>query len=299
MTPLGSGDYRFRDRGADGTMVEVTFGGSPNEHPQIREGETVTLEYVYRAPQELGSYEHGGHTFLSWVPSGYPANGGVLTGAQPALPGQLGEIADRAVSALEGGQRAQIGDHLIQLWVYDAKLYKQVMGGQNVTQGEKITLRVEVVGDSAQTHVHALTDVMPAGFVLDSVVYTAPDGTATPLNADQYYTEERDSETNGRVQDARVDFAANGIGRVNVGTGKMSVDFTYIAPEETGWKQTGGGMEISGAGGAFYRTTKVDTGAPSVNVVARPIIDIPGLPGGDNSSSGSIDWGSLNSGSSN
>ena len=90
------------------------------------------------------------------------------------------------------------------------------------------------------------------------------------MNADQYYTEERDSETNGRVQDARVDFAANGIGRVNVGTGKMSVDFTYIAPEETGWKQTGGGMEISGAGGAFYRTTKVDTGAPSVNVVARP-----------------------------
>lgn len=157
MTPLGSGDYRFRDRGADGTTVEVTFGGSPNEHPQIREGETVTLEYVYRAPQELGSYEHGGHTFLSWVPSGYPANGGVLTGAQPALPGQL-------------------GDHLTQLWVYDAKLYKQVMGGQNVTQGEKITLRVEVVGDSAQTHVHALTDVMPAGFVLDSVVYNAPDG---------------------------------------------------------------------------------------------------------------------------
>lgn len=47
----------------------------------------MTLEYVYRAPQELGSYEHGGHTFLSWVPSGYPANGGVLTGAQPALPG--------------------------------------------------------------------------------------------------------------------------------------------------------------------------------------------------------------------
>lgn len=50
------------------------------------------------------------------------------------------------------------------------------MGGQNVTQGEKITLRVEVVGDSAQTHVHALTDVMPAGFVLDSVVYNVPHG---------------------------------------------------------------------------------------------------------------------------
>lgn len=97
VTPLGSGDYRFRDRGADGTTVEVTFGGSPNEHPQIREGETVTLEYVYRAPQELGSYEHGGHTFLSWVPSGYPSNGGVVTGAQPL------EVAERPVIAPPGG----------------------------------------------------------------------------------------------------------------------------------------------------------------------------------------------------
>ena len=119
------------------------------------------------------------------------------------------------------------------------------------------------------------------------------------MNADQYYTEERDSETNGRVQDARVDFAANGIGRVNVGTGKMSVDFTYIAPEETGWKQTGAGMEVSAAGGSFRHSTKADDGGPSVNVVARPIIPIPDLPGGDNNSSGSIDWGSLNSGSSN
>ena len=37
--------------------------------------------------------------------------------AQPALPGPLGEIAGRAVAVLEGGQRAQIGDHLTQLWV--------------------------------------------------------------------------------------------------------------------------------------------------------------------------------------
>ncbi|MFD5869097.1 hypothetical protein ACFWGD_10885 [Corynebacterium sp. NPDC060344] len=83
VTKLGSEDYRFRDNGAEGSTVEVTFGGSPYEHPQIRTGETVTLEYVYRAPQELGTYEHGGRTFLSWVPSGYPMNGGAATGAQP------------------------------------------------------------------------------------------------------------------------------------------------------------------------------------------------------------------------
>lgn len=44
-----------------------------------------------------GGLKDGGHTFLSWVPSGYPANGGVLTGAQPI------EVAERPVIAPPGG----------------------------------------------------------------------------------------------------------------------------------------------------------------------------------------------------
>lgn len=213
--------------------------------------------------------------------------------AQPPLPGPLGEIADRAVSALEAGQRTEIG-HLSSFATHDAKLYKQIMGSQNVIAGEKITVRVEVESTHSQTRVHGLTDVMPAGFKLDSVTYNAPDGTSAPMPENWYYTDEREG-----VQDTRVDFQGLGDGRVHIGKGKLSVDFTYIAPEENGWKQTGAGMEVSGGGGVGYDQMKKDEGGPSVNVLPRPIIDIPGLPDGDNNSSGSIDWGSLNSGSSN
>ena len=213
--------------------------------------------------------------------------------AQPALPGPLGEIADRAVSALEAGQRLQVGEPVSQLGVYSATLYKQILGGQNVTQGEKITLRVEVEGGKSgllsETRVQAITDVMPAGFQIDSVVLNRPDGDSTPLTEEQYTSVERDG-----LRDTRVDLNNNGIGRIHIGQGSLSMDFTYIAPEETGWYQTGAGMETSSAGGTFSHATKVDEGGPSVNVVPRPLI--PGLPGGDNSSSGSIDWGSLNIG---
>ena len=218
--------------------------------------------------------------------------------AQPALPGPLGEIADRAVSALEAGQRLQVGEPVSQWGVYSATLYKQILGGQNVTQGEKITLRVEVEGGKSgalsEARVQAITDVMPAGFTIDSVVLNRPDGTTTPLTAEQYTSVEREG-----LRDTRVDLNNNGIGRIHIGEGKLSIDFTYVAPEETGWKQTGAGMEVSAAGGSYRHSTKADDGGPSVNVVARPIIPIPDLPGGDNNSSGSIDWGSLNSGSSN
>ncbi len=218
---------------------------------------------------------------------------GLAQPAMPALPDGVGDAISRAAEAAPGvenlilGQRTQIGDHLTQALVYDAKLYKQLMGSQFVVQGEKITVRLEVDGNSGQTHVHGVTD----GFKLESVVYNAPDGNAVTLEPSQYHTEER-----GEVQDTRVDFASNGIGRVRIGNESLSVDFTYVAPEKTGWNQTGGGMEISGAGGFAYRQTKVDTGGPSVNVVARPIA--PGLPTDPSGSTGSIDWGSLNIGNS-
>lgn len=170
-------------------------------------------------------------------------------------------------------------------------MYKQVMGSQNVIQGEKITLRVEVEGGKsgllAEAHVQAITDVMPAGFQIDSVVLNRPDGTTTPLTPEQYTSVEREG-----LRDTRVDFRSNGIGRIKIGQGAVSVDFTYIAPEQTGWHQTGAGMEASAGGGTFPHSTKVDSGGPSVNVVARPVV--PGLPA--DPGSGSIDWGSLNIG---
>ena len=220
--------------------------------------------------------------------------------AQPALPDVAGvtDAISRAaeeipgVEALVPGQRTQLGE-VSQAGVYSAALFKQVMGSQNVVQGEKITVRVEVEGGKSgllsETRVQAITDVMPAGFQIDSVVLNRPDGDSTPLTEEQYTSVERDG-----LRDTRVDLNNNGIGRIHIGQGSLSMDFTYIAPEETGWYQTGAGMETSSAGGTFSHATKVDEGGPSVNVVPRPLI--PGLPGGDNSSSGSIDWGSLNIG---
>ena len=220
--------------------------------------------------------------------------------AQPALPEVTGltDAISRAAENIPGadalvpGQRTQLGE-VSQWGFYSAALFKQVMGDQNVVQGEKITVRVEVEGGKSgllsQARVQAITDVMPAGFQIDSVVVNGPDGQETTLTEEQYTSVERDG-----LRDTRVDFNSNGIGRIAIGEGSLSVDFTYVAPEETGWYQTGAGMEVSAAGGTWPHATKVDEGGPSVNVVARPII--PDLPGIGNDSSGSIDWGSLNIG---
>lgn len=217
--------------------------------------------------------------------------------AQPNLPGTEGitDAISRAAEAIPGaenlipGQRTQLGE-VSQWGVYAATLYKQIMGSQNVIQGEKITVRVEVQGGKSgllsTAHVQAITDVMPAGFQIDSVVLNGPDGTTTALSDEQYTSVERDG-----LRDTRVELNNNGIGRIAIGEGSLSIDFTYVAPEETGWNQTGAGMETSAGGGTLPHATKVDTGGPSVNVVPRPII--PGLPGG---SSGSINWGSLDIG---
>lgn len=214
--------------------------------------------------------------------------------AQPALPDAISRAAENipGADALVPGQRTQLGE-VSQSGIYSAALFKQVMGSQNVVQGEKITVRVEVEGGKSgllsQARVQAITDVMPAGFQIDSVVVNGPDGQETTLTEEQYTSVERDG-----LRDTRADFNSNGIGRIAIGEGSLSVDFTYVAPEKTGWYQTGAGMEVSAAGGTWPHAIKVDEGGPSVKVVARPII--PDLPGIGNDSSGSIDWGSLNIG---
>ncbi len=154
-------------------------------------------------------------------------NGNVPTRSNGDFPIRPHGIIPGA-DALVPGQRTQLGE-VSQAGVYSAALFKQIMGSQNVVQGEEITVRLEVEGGKS-----------------------------------------------GLLSEARVQA------------------ITYVAPEETGWYQTGAGMEVSSAGGTWPHATKVDKGGPSVKVVARPII--PDLPGIGNGSSGSIDWGSLNIG---
>lgn len=57
-----------------------------------------------------------------------------------------------------------------------------------------------------------VTDVMPAGFQIDSVVLNRPDGDSTPLTEEQYTSVERDG-----LRDTRVDLNNNGIGRIHIG----------------------------------------------------------------------------------
>ena len=222
---------------------------------------------------------------VAGITLGLIAGAAAPASAQSELPDAAGvtDAISRAAAEIPGaealipGQRTQLGE-VSQTGVYSAALFKQVMGPQNVVQGEKITVRVEVEGGKSgllsETRVQAITDVMPAGFQIDSVVLNRPDGDSTPLTEEQYTSVERDG-----LRDTRVDLNNNGIGRIHIGQGSLSMDFTYIAPEETGWYQTGAGMETSSAGGTFPHSTKVDEGGPSVNVVPRPIIDIPGLSG--------------------
>lgn len=215
------------------------------------------------------------------IPDPAPAVADAIARAAEAVPG---------AEALLPGQRTKIGEHLGQTWLYEFDMFKQIMGPQNVVAGQEITVRVEVEATGSQGRVGALTDVMPAGFELKSVVFNPKEGAPQPLTPEQYATTERTTDA-GALKDTRVDFAGNGIGRVHVGTGKVSVDFTYVAPKEARWYENGAGMEVSAGAGSFPKSTRVDSGAPSIQVVAPPVI--PGLPGG---ATGSIDWGSLNIG---
>ena len=152
--------------------------------------------------------------------------------AQPALPDATGvtDAISRAAEAFPGaenlipGQRTQLGE-VSQGGVYAATLYKQIMGSQNVAQGEKITVRVEVQGRKSgllsAAHVQAITDVMPAGFQIDSVVLNRPDGTTTALSGEQYTSVERDG-----LRDTRVDLNNNGIGRIAIDWGSPNIGDT-------------------------------------------------------------------------
>lgn len=72
--------------------------------------------------------------------------------------------------------------------------------------------------------VQAVTDVMPAGFHIDSVVLNRPDGTTTALSDEQYTSVERDG-----LRDTRVDLNNNGIGRIAIDWGSLNIGDTGSA----------------------------------------------------------------------
>lgn len=63
--------------------IRVHFGSNDRDRPELKSGETLTVDVVYRAPEEIGTYEHGGYARTVYRGGGGAREIGVQTGGQP------------------------------------------------------------------------------------------------------------------------------------------------------------------------------------------------------------------------
>ena len=63
--------------------IRVHFGSNDRDRPELKSGETLTVDVVYRAPEEIGTYEHGGYARTVYRGGGGAGGIGVPTGGQP------------------------------------------------------------------------------------------------------------------------------------------------------------------------------------------------------------------------
>ncbi len=86
---LSEEEYEVIERGDDGlrevkvTWTEDGFLGLYQDNPRIQNGESIVVDFVYRAPMEPGDYEHGGATRVSTLANLAPKNAGGDTGGVP------------------------------------------------------------------------------------------------------------------------------------------------------------------------------------------------------------------------
>ena len=86
---LSEEEYEVIERGDDGlrevkvTWTEDGFLGLYQDNPRIQNGESIVVDFVYRAPMEPGDYEHGGVTRVSTLANLAPKNAGGDTGGVP------------------------------------------------------------------------------------------------------------------------------------------------------------------------------------------------------------------------
>ena len=86
---LSEEEYEVIDRESDGlreikvSWNEDGFLGLYQDNPRIRTGESIVVDFVYRAPMEPGDYEHGGVTRVSTLANLVPKNAGGDTGGVP------------------------------------------------------------------------------------------------------------------------------------------------------------------------------------------------------------------------
>lgn len=80
---LEEGEYEVVEREDGMREIRVPFGTNDRDRPLVRAGETLTVDVAYRAPEEVGTYEHGGYIRTVLWGGGYAAEAGADAGAQP------------------------------------------------------------------------------------------------------------------------------------------------------------------------------------------------------------------------
>ncbi|MFD5869096.1 hypothetical protein ACFWGD_10880 [Corynebacterium sp. NPDC060344] len=82
-TILQEGEYEVVEREDGLREIRVNFGTNDRNRPTLEAGQTLTVDVVYRAPEEIGTYEHGGYArAVAW--GGFGASEpGSHVGAQP------------------------------------------------------------------------------------------------------------------------------------------------------------------------------------------------------------------------
>lgn len=82
-TILEEGQYEVHEREDGFREIRVPFGINDRDRPTLAPGQTLTVDILYRAPQEVGVYEYGGYARTVQSGGGGAAELDGQTGGQP------------------------------------------------------------------------------------------------------------------------------------------------------------------------------------------------------------------------
>ena len=235
----------------------------------------------------------------------------------PQLPGsgpapEVPEVPELPVTPevpeiplLNTGDRVQLGENIraedvrtvgiLRVDGYEVSLHKQVMLGQEAYPGDPVAVRMQAEGHWKDARLQEMSNIMPAGFVLESVArVTVGEEGENPVILDEgaYEVIER--------EDGSTEVKVHGIDeRVSAGQ-TYTLDFLYRAPENVGTYEHGGSARFRTDGRAVFgdnaRSFSADTGGQPIIVKERPVIPEPPVVDPEDPT-GSIDWGSIDLGS--
>ena len=101
---LSEEEYEVIDRGADLREVKVAwseegFLGLYQDNPRIQKDQTIVVDFVYRAPFEAGTYDHGGVLKASTVAGIWPT---AVDAPAAGVPIEVGLAPENIFGSIEG-----------------------------------------------------------------------------------------------------------------------------------------------------------------------------------------------------